>query len=247
MITFATSAYDAPERLGGVLATPAADVYSLGVLVHHLLGGSAPPPDAALTTLPTARPPASSAGRPTPIRAGGTSSVDELVSELRDAARRRRRPDQRCSCRPATPTAASQAFEQADAADFFGRDRDIGEMLAVLERERLLVVVGPSGIGKSSVVKAGLVPALAGGAIAGSESWLVTEMVPGREPFEQLAAALERVASVALPDVVGELRSSTGGAGRRRPSARPQRHRRARRRRPARGAVHPDGRRRRPA
>ena len=48
VITFATSAYDAPERLGGVLATPAADVYSLGVLVHHLLGGSAPPPDGPL-------------------------------------------------------------------------------------------------------------------------------------------------------------------------------------------------------
>ena len=85
----------------------------------------------------------------------------------------------------------------------------IGEMVAILERERLLLVVGPSGIGKSSVVKAGLVPALAGGAVAGSESWLVTEMVPGREPFEQLAAALERVANVALPDVVGELTAST--------------------------------------
>ena len=40
VITFATSAYDAPERLGGAVATPAADVYSLGVLVHHLLSGT---------------------------------------------------------------------------------------------------------------------------------------------------------------------------------------------------------------
>ena len=37
VITFASSAYDAPERLGGALATPASDVYSLGVLVEHLL------------------------------------------------------------------------------------------------------------------------------------------------------------------------------------------------------------------
>ena len=36
LVSFAASAYDAPERLGGLLATPAADVYSLGVLVHHL-------------------------------------------------------------------------------------------------------------------------------------------------------------------------------------------------------------------
>ena len=38
--TFATDAYDAPERLGGALATAATDVYSLGILIHHLLGGS---------------------------------------------------------------------------------------------------------------------------------------------------------------------------------------------------------------
>ena len=207
VITFATSAYDAPERLGGVLATPAADVYSLAVLAHHLLGGSAPPPDAALDLADS---PAAGVLRratdPDPSRRHG--SVDELVSELRDAL-----------AVPVDPTAVFvparnpyrglQSFEQADAPDFFGRDRAVGEMVAILERERLLLVVGPSGIGKSSVVKAGLVPALAGGAVAGSESWLVTEMVPGREPFEQLAAALERVASIALPDVVGELRAST--------------------------------------
>ena len=83
------------------------------------------------------------------------------------------------------PYRGLEAFERADVADFFGRDRVIAEMIAVLERERLLLVVGPSGIGKSSVVKAGLVPALDGGAVTGSESWLVTEMVPGSDPFEQ--------------------------------------------------------------
>jgi serine/threonine protein kinase len=48
VITFASSAYDAPERLGGALATPASDVYSLGVLVQHLLSGCPPPLDRAL-------------------------------------------------------------------------------------------------------------------------------------------------------------------------------------------------------
>ena len=82
-------------------------------------------------------------------------------------------------------------------------------MVAVLRHEPLLVVVGPSGIGKSSAVKAGLLPALAAGAVPGSENWLVTELVPGREPFEQLAAALERVASTDPPDVVGALQSAS--------------------------------------
>ena len=144
------------------------------------------------------------------------------------------------------PYRGLEAFEQADADDFYGRDRAVAEMVAVLGQERLLVVVGPSGIGKSSVVKAGLAARARGGAVAGSESWLVTEMVPGREPFEQLAAALERVATVdparrrrrahvarraRSDDVVDELVPPDTG--------------RARRRRPARGAVHPDGRRQR--
>ena len=40
IITFTTTAYDAPQRLGGILATPAADVYSLGVLLQQLLSVS---------------------------------------------------------------------------------------------------------------------------------------------------------------------------------------------------------------
>ena len=100
------------------------------------------------------------------------------------------------------------AFEQADADDFHGRERAVCQMVEVLEHERLLVVVGPSGIGKSSVVKAGLLPALANSALPGSETWLVTEMVPGQSPFEGLAAALGRVATVAPPDVAGELAAS---------------------------------------
>ena len=75
----------------------------------------------------------------------------------------------------------------------------------MLADEDLLVVVGPSGIGKSSVVKAGLVPALRRGAVAGSERWLVTEMVPGRSPFDHLRAALARVATVEVPDFVDSI------------------------------------------
>ena len=120
---------------------------------------------------------------------------------------------------PASPTATFvptrnpyrglEAFEQADSDDFYGRDRSVAEMVAILQHEPLLIVVGPSGIGKSSAVKAGLLPALAAGAVQGSDNWLVTELVPGREPFEQLAAALGRVASNDLPDVVGTLTSQS--------------------------------------
>ena len=203
VVTFATGAYDAPERLGGALATPLADVYSLGVLVHHLLGGSPPPLDGPL---PLGDDPVglvvSRATDPDPAERHG--SVAELLADLRDALAIP--ADSAAGFVPArNPYRGLEAFEQADAEDFYGRDDAIAEMVAILEHERLLVVVGPSGIGKSSVVKAGLVPALGRGGVAGSESWLVTDMMPGRDPFAQLAASLERVANVAPPDVVDRL------------------------------------------
>ncbi len=207
VITFASSAYDAPERLGGALATRASDIYSLGVLVEHLLDGSPPPSDDALdVTEGPAFDVVRRATDPDPRRR--QQSIDELMGELRAAF-----------SVPAAPTATFvptrnpyrglEAFEQADSDDFYGRDRSVAEMVAILQHEPLLIVVGPSGIGKSSAVKAGLLPALAAGAVQGSDNWLVTELVPGREPFEQLAAALGRVASNDLPDVVGTLTSQS--------------------------------------
>ncbi|MEO6350484.1 MAG: serine/threonine-protein kinase, partial [Candidatus Limnocylindrales bacterium] len=207
VMTFASSAYDAPERLGGALATPASDIYSLGVLVEHLLCGSPPPLDRSLDITEG---PASAVLRratdPDPTRRH--QSIDELMGELRDAFSV---PDSSASTFVETrnPYRGLEAFDQADSGDFYGRDQSVAEMVAVLQHQSLLVVVGPSGIGKSSAVKAGLLPALAAGAVLGSESWLVTELVPGREPLQNLAAALGRVASADLPDVVGVLLSGT--------------------------------------
>ena len=64
---------------------------------------------------------------------------------------------------------ASPSFEVADAPYFFGRERLVAELVARLVGAPLLGVVGPSGSGKSSVVRAGLLPALAGGVLPGSE------------------------------------------------------------------------------
>ena len=57
-------------------------------------------------------------------------------------------------------------------------------MVAVLRHEPLLVVVGPSGIGKSSAVVAGCCQRSRPGRVPASERWLVTELVPEHEPFE---------------------------------------------------------------
>ena len=96
------------------------------------------------------------------------------------------------------PYKGLRVFTEADAAEFFGRDRLVAELIARLTRPgtdgRLLTVVGPSGCGKSSVVRAGLLPALRQGAVPGSSEWYSVDMVPSSHPFEELEATLLRIA-----------------------------------------------------
>ncbi len=106
------------------------------------------------------------------------------------------------------PFKGLRSFLEADAGDFLGRTRLVERLVEVLKRPgprgRLLAVVGPSGSGKSSVVRAGLVPAVRAGAIAGSEDWFITTMVPGARPLDELEAALTRVAA-APPGPLSEI------------------------------------------
>ena len=99
---------------------------------------------------------------------------------------------------PENPYKGLRAFQQADASDFFGRETLTEQLIDRLkedaENARFLAVVGPSGSGKSSVVKAGLLPALRVGALENSDDWFVVEMVPGTDPMEELEAALLRIA-----------------------------------------------------
>ena len=96
------------------------------------------------------------------------------------------------------PYKGLRAFNEFDSPDFFGREALTQQMLARLgeggDLARFLAVAGPSGIGKSSVVKGGLIPALRRGALPGSENWFIVEVVPGSHPFEELEAALLRIA-----------------------------------------------------
>ena len=85
------------------------------------------------------------------------------------------------------------AFEAADAANFYGRERLVAELVARLAGARLLAVIGPSGSGKSSVVRAGLLPALDAGVIPVTDGWSSVILTPGADPartvFRRLAAA----------------------------------------------------------
>jgi WD40 repeat protein/serine/threonine protein kinase len=96
------------------------------------------------------------------------------------------------------PYKGLRPFEETDADNFFGREALISQLLGRMseqgEMARFLAVVGPSGSGKSSVVKAGLVPALRNGALPGSEKWFMAHMIPDAQPLEELETALLSVA-----------------------------------------------------
>jgi WD40 repeat protein/DNA-binding SARP family transcriptional activator len=87
------------------------------------------------------------------------------------------------------------SFEAADAPYFFGRERLVAELVARLVGAPLLAVVGPSGSGKSSVVRAGLLPALASGVLPGSQDWPQWVIRPGEHPLQQLETTLDEAGS----------------------------------------------------
>ena len=89
------------------------------------------------------------------------------------------------------PFPGLRPFEPHESALYFGRDDQIDELLERLAEARFLAVVGTSGSGKSSLVRAGLVPALQRGHLAGGGSrWRVAVFRPGDDPLGGLARAL---------------------------------------------------------
>ena len=75
------------------------------------------------------------------------------------------------------------AFQESDAERFFGRTEQVARVVGRLAAQPLVSIVGPSGVGKSSFVRAGLVPAL-----KREGPWATIAMRPGRAPLAALAA-----------------------------------------------------------
>ncbi len=109
------------------------------------------------------------------------------------------------------PYKGLRAFQESDASDFHGRDALVEDLIEILATQKILTVVGPSGSGKSSLVRAGLLSALRANAIDGSGSWLITEMFPGTHPFEELEAAILRIAVDRPAGLVDDLTADARG------------------------------------
>jgi hypothetical protein len=94
------------------------------------------------------------------------------------------------------PYPGLRAFEREESHLFFGRERDVDELIARLASARFLAVVGASGSGKSSLVRTGLLSALDLGYFARAGArWRVAEMRPGGQPLTNLAAALDEASA----------------------------------------------------
>jgi WD40 repeat protein len=103
-----------------------------------------------------------------------------------------------------SPFPGLRAFESHEADVFFGREQQSDELVRRLGAHRFLAIVGTSGCGKSSLVKAGLLPGLHGGfMVTAGSAWRVASMRPGDAPIGTLAQALNS------PGVLGEHDAST--------------------------------------
>ena len=173
-------------------ASPSTDIEALATLAVQLLAGSR----GTLTDLVSVA--EGPVGRVLAAAVDRTAfpSLDTFLAALRSAIGVDDVPHE-SRIESANPYKGLEAFAEADTGQFFGRERLIERMLARFgsgPMGRFLAVVGPSGSGKSSVVNAGLVPALRAGGVPGSDKWFIVTMTPGVHPFESIERALTKVA-----------------------------------------------------
>ena len=224
--TAGTPRYMAPEVLAGAPASRRSDLFSLGAVLFELCSGRAPErnQDGSVDT-PSAPPPDCPDGfwrvierclatNPGPRYAAAEELLDALEQLLPSQA-----PP---GTRDENPYRGLGAFEAEHRAFFFGRESDVRMVLDRLRSDGLVVVAGDSGVGKSSLCRAGVVPAVLDGALADGVRWNVGKVLPGRHPVEALAAALEPLLGLEIGQILSLARAE--------PEALPravQQHRRA--------------------
>jgi formylglycine-generating enzyme required for sulfatase activity len=198
-----TPTYMAPEQWLLEPLTDRVDVWALGVLLYECFEHSHP--FAAERGVSAIKKAVLSPEQPRPIpkREGIPPEVARLVQSAlaRDPALRPTASD----CRTVLDTALSPlpgmgtaespfrgllAFEERHAQVFFGREAEIGALLERMRSETVIPVIGPSGVGKSSFVHAGLIPRL-----RAQGSWTILSFRPGNAPIRTLAHRLSGMGS----------------------------------------------------
>jgi formylglycine-generating enzyme required for sulfatase activity len=202
-----TPLYLAPEIWRGEAASRSSDVYSLGAILYELLAGK---PALSGATIREVRD-AALEGRFETVAAVAPCvppDLSRLVMRCLDL-----RPQVRPAAEEVCHALECMTIPWADEADaesdasanpyrglltfgpehrglFFGRDMEIGAVLDAMYASPFVTVLGPSGSGKSSVVRAGVVPRVRAGQLGRGTKWRIALMVPGARPTDQLSEAL---------------------------------------------------------
>jgi WD40 repeat protein/serine/threonine protein kinase len=217
-----TPLFRAPEQTrAGAEIGPPADVYAATAVLWNLLTGSPPAADgeleAQLANLPPVWRPVLTRGlAANPEERFATAAEwGAAVTGALEASAGTGVPGFRAAQPGATcPFKGLASFQAEDAPFFFGRETVIDDLVRRLQLGGTLVIGGPSGSGKSSIMRAGLIPALAAGALPGSQHWQVLLFGPGSDALGELAHQLGRL-DVARPlPSTEELRSDPRAARR---------------------------------
>jgi eukaryotic-like serine/threonine-protein kinase len=199
-----TPDYMAPEVWQGRAPSRRSDVYSLGAVLFELIAGATPFGDVsphelahAVRTRPApdlperapecdarlARLVARCLDRDPEARYASGEELREALEQLHPSRASAIRTDE-------NPYRGLRPFEASHRGLFFGRGLEIGAVVERLRTDSIVVVTGDSGVGKSSLCRAGVIPAILEGALGGGRSYEALTMVPGRRPLAALAAAL---------------------------------------------------------
>ncbi|NVJ06378.1 SUMF1/EgtB/PvdO family nonheme iron enzyme [Myxococcus sp. AM001] len=201
-----TRGYMAPEALRGEPPGPRGDVYGLGMVLHELLEGHRPfdTPTASGAVdeprTPEARPPRlepSGSGLDVRLRAvilrcleydpaRRFASADALCAELE----RLNEDSDAAPVPPGNPYRGLQAFDAEHRAVFFGRGAEVRAIHERLRAQALVLVAGDSGVGKSSLCRAGVSPLVMRAGLDDGCAYTVLSLMPGRRPFTALVAAV---------------------------------------------------------
>ncbi|CAN98910.1 Protein kinase [Sorangium cellulosum So ce56] len=223
-----TPLYMAPEVWRDEPPSPRADVYALGVLLYELCAGRAPHHGAALADLPRL----AQEVAPQPIArlapdldprfaavidrclerdpARRFGSGDDLREALEQLVARRAE----AAAPEGNPYRGLLAFEAEHRGLFFGRDAEVRSILDRLRAQPFVLVTGDSGAGKSSLCRAGVLPAVAEGALGEGGAWAIASARLGPRPVEALAAALGPLAGEGERELAERLRAEPAALGR---------------------------------
>jgi serine/threonine protein kinase/WD40 repeat protein len=205
-VLLGTIGYMSPEQVKGQTPDARTDVFALGTVLYELVtgrkafGGSTAPE--VLASILRDEPPALESqvhGVPASLEAvvrrclgkrpsdrfssarGVEAALETVLAGLEPSRVSVTRP-----LEPRGPYPGLSSFTEADAGRFFGREAEVESLWAKLRQRKLLALIGPSGAGKTSFVRAGLVASRPSG-------WGAIVSTPGGAPMRSLAQALVEV------------------------------------------------------